>query len=70
MTEEEIIDNSIQCFFEIEVPPGEYNDLIKGEEEHFCVDHIIKTYTQDKTRRFIVQMPIKNINPLVLGESK
>ena len=71
LVKEEILDYSVQRFFEIEVLPGECNkDLIKGEEERICEDFFIKTYTRNETGRYVVQMPIKNNDPSVLGESK
>ncbi|GBN79265.1 hypothetical protein AVEN_87624-1 [Araneus ventricosus] len=60
------IDDCLRKFWEVET----INEPAKmlSEEEEFCEHHYKTTHKRDKTGRYIVQMPVKDIKKL--GESK
>ncbi|GFV16219.1 DUF1758 domain-containing protein [Trichonephila clavipes] len=61
---------TVKKFFELESLPDDSKEITKSEEEIYCEEHFVSTYKRDKTRRFIVRLPIKENAETLLGYSK
>ncbi|GFT84668.1 DUF1758 domain-containing protein [Trichonephila clavipes] len=64
------LDITVKKFFELESLPDDSKEITKSEEEIYCEEHFVSTYKRDKTRRFIVRLPIKENAETLLGYSK
>ncbi|GBM96182.1 hypothetical protein AVEN_239418-1 [Araneus ventricosus] len=67
VTVEANLDNVIKGFFKIESFPTDSFDSTKYEEGKFCEEHFLKTHSREKSRRYIVSVPLKENADSLLG---
>ncbi|GFW74420.1 integrase catalytic domain-containing protein [Trichonephila clavipes] len=64
------LDITVKKFFQLESLPDDSKEITKSEEEIYCEEHFVSIYKRDKTRRFIIRLPIKENAETLLGYSK